>query len=244
MNIGVKANKPAISQDENVVMENGVQIVHMVESNRGYSPRKFTIKKGVPVRWIIDAQAPNSCASALVVPKLDIQKNLEAGENIIEFTPSEIGEIPFSCSMGMYTGSFTVVEDKQSALPFKFIEEAEAKTNPAPAVKKPVAKVVAKKPVAKKVVSKVQVLKATYVNGTGMLPDNFTVKVGLPVRLEVFAKEDGEGCMSTIQVLKLYENVQYFEGGKTIVMEFTPKQKGRYMIACAMNAPHGFIKVE
>ncbi len=87
----------------------GAQTITMTESNRGYSPNHFTIIKDVPVRWIIDAQAPYSCASALIVPSLNIQKQLEPGENTIEFTPTKVGTIPFSCSMGMYTGSFTVI---------------------------------------------------------------------------------------------------------------------------------------
>jgi len=95
---------------ETSVQEEGVQIVRMTESGRGYSPNSFTIKRGQPVRWIIDAQAPYSCASALIVPSLKIQKQLKAGENIIEFTPQETGTIPFSCSMGMYRGKFIVVD--------------------------------------------------------------------------------------------------------------------------------------
>ncbi len=81
----------------------------MTETNRGYQPNSFTIKKGIPVRWIISAQAPYSCASALIVPKYKIRAFLKASENIVEFTPNEIGIIPFSCSMGMYTGSFKVI---------------------------------------------------------------------------------------------------------------------------------------
>ncbi len=96
--------------DPNVLLQNGVQIVHMIESRRGYSPNKFLIKKGIPVKWVIDAQAPSSCASAIILPKLNIERSLMAGENIIEFTPTESGDLPFSCSMGMYSGVFSVVE--------------------------------------------------------------------------------------------------------------------------------------
>jgi len=99
--------------DPNVVMENGVQVVRMKELASGYSPNSFTIQKGVPVKWIIDATAPFSCAASLTMPKFNIRKNLVKGENIIEFTPAEAGRIPFSCSMGMYTGVFNVV-DKNS----------------------------------------------------------------------------------------------------------------------------------
>lgn len=87
-----------------------VQIVNMIETKRGYSPNQLTVIKGRPVRWVIDAQAPYSCASSLIVPSLGIQRQLKPGENIIEFTPKITGEIPFSCSMGMYTGKFIVIE--------------------------------------------------------------------------------------------------------------------------------------
>jgi len=93
-----------------VAREGETQVVRMVESNRGYLPNRFNIIKNKPVRWVIDAQAPYSCASALIVPSLNISKQLQPGENIIEFTPDKIGEIPFSCSMGMYTGVFIVTE--------------------------------------------------------------------------------------------------------------------------------------
>jgi len=87
-----------------------VQIVEMTEGNNGYTPSSFTIIKGQPVRWVIKVDAPYSCATSLVVPSLRIQKQLKRGENVIEFTPDKTGNIPFSCSMGMYTGNFTVVE--------------------------------------------------------------------------------------------------------------------------------------
>ena len=92
-----------------VEIKDGVQIVSMTETSRGYTPNDFTIIKGMPVRWVITANAPYSCASGLIVPSLNIEKQLTPGENTIEFTPSNVGSIPFSCSMGMYTGNFNVV---------------------------------------------------------------------------------------------------------------------------------------
>jgi sulfite exporter TauE/SafE len=86
------------------------QIIEMTEVARGYEPNEFTIKKGVPVEWRIDAQAPFSCAASLVIPKLRIMRYLEAGKNVIEFTPTEAGDLAFSCSMGMYRGVFHVRE--------------------------------------------------------------------------------------------------------------------------------------
>lgn len=112
----VKAEtKNANLNDPNVILENGVQVVRMKQTGGGYSPNRFTIKRGLPVRWIIDSQTPYSCAASLVMPKYNIRRNLVQGENIIEFTPAQTGRIPFSCSMGMYTGSFNVVDENGQA---------------------------------------------------------------------------------------------------------------------------------
>ncbi len=88
----------------------GVQVVKMTQDATGYHPNKFAIKKGVPVKWVVTSHDPYSCAGSLVVPKISLKKNFSAGENILEFTPSETGTIDFSCSMGMYTGRFTVTD--------------------------------------------------------------------------------------------------------------------------------------
>ncbi len=103
-----KINTPDLEIIDNV------RIIRMREHNRGYTPNFFTILKDQPVKWIINAEAPYSCASALVVPSLKIQTQLEAGENILEFTPDKVGEIRFSCSMGMYSGKFVVVDDPKN----------------------------------------------------------------------------------------------------------------------------------
>jgi sulfite exporter TauE/SafE/copper chaperone CopZ len=93
--------------DPNVKMENGIQIVHMEQNAGGYSPNEFTVKKNVPVKWIIKSVYP-SCASSLMVQKLNIRALLTEKEQEFNFTPTESGEIPFSCSMGMYSGVITV----------------------------------------------------------------------------------------------------------------------------------------
>lgn len=96
---------------ENVTLENGVQVVRMTENYQGYTPNSFTVRKGIPVKWIINSEAPFSCASTIVMPKYKINKNLSAGENIIEFTPTEVGSANFSCAMGMYTGTFNIIDN-------------------------------------------------------------------------------------------------------------------------------------
>jgi len=269
-----------IVNDPNVTLENGVQIVHMTESSTGYSPNKFSIKKGVPVKWIIDAQDPFSCASSIVVSKLGINKSLVAGENIIEFTPEETGKLPFSCSMGMYTGAFNVYDGDVATAVETAVTSATPVQNSGSScgASKPVASSgggcggggVASAPssggscgggggcgcgggakiktdtttTSATASAGVQLLKTTYTLATDISPNNFTVKVGKPVRLEILAKDGGVGCMSQIKIQSLYENAQLLEAGKTIIMEFTPTETGSYQITCSMGINRGHIIVE
>jgi uncharacterized protein len=94
----------------NVTLENGVQVVKMTERGNGYSPNSFTVKKGIPVKWVINATNIYSCASSIVSRDLNISTTLQSGENVINFTPQKTGTISFTCSMGMYRGVFTVTE--------------------------------------------------------------------------------------------------------------------------------------
>lgn len=85
-----------------------VQVIEMTQSASGYSPKTLRVKAGIPVRWEITSESSFTCASSIAVPSLGIRTNLQKGENIIEFTPTEAGSIPFSCSMGMYRGTIIV----------------------------------------------------------------------------------------------------------------------------------------
>jgi plastocyanin domain-containing protein len=64
----------------------------------------------VPVKWVINGEQLTSCNNALVVPSLNIEKKLESGQNIINFTPRD-KDINFSCWMGMISGVIKVVDD-------------------------------------------------------------------------------------------------------------------------------------
>ncbi|MEK7521947.1 MAG: sulfite exporter TauE/SafE family protein, partial [Patescibacteria group bacterium] len=108
INIGFSQNIKGTGT--NVSVENGKQIINMDVISGGYSPNQFTIKKGIPVRWVINGKNVFGCQGYFVVPTLNISKALNEGENIIEFTPKETGFINFSCGMGMYRGRIEVID--------------------------------------------------------------------------------------------------------------------------------------
>ncbi len=92
-------------------IKDGKQIVRMAATSSGYSPSKFVVRKNIPVRWEIDGKEIYGCQGTLQSPQAGIQlTNLKEGENVFEFTPKETGYINFSCSMGMFSGQFKVIE--------------------------------------------------------------------------------------------------------------------------------------
>ena len=98
---------PAI---ENAAGSGGpAQEIRMAVSPTEYQPSTLTVKAGQPVRWIVDGTNAQGCTRYLLAQKVGISKSLTKGENIIEFTPTEKGTVPFQCSMGMVRGTINVV---------------------------------------------------------------------------------------------------------------------------------------
>lgn len=88
-----------------------VQIVEMAVTYNGYSPNVLHIKKDIPVKWIIKDKGITGCTSGikLYLPEGTINKDLvQKGDTVIEFTPTNAGELKFSCWMSMVWGKFIV----------------------------------------------------------------------------------------------------------------------------------------
>jgi len=240
--------------DPNVTIENGVQVVRMKQLSSGYSPNKFTIKKGIRVKWIIDGQDSYSCSGFIVMSKMNISKRLSPGENIIEFTPEETGTLKFSCAMGMYTGSFNVVDNSG-----KTIGQANPNiNNNQNTVPSGGCNMGAQKPIIPTTPSPIpsssantgatysdeQIIKTTYTTWRDIQPNTFRVKAGSSVKFLVDVQDNGTGCMSTIMVPGLFNTPLYLQKGEILEMKFTPTQKGDFQITCAMGVPRGTITVE
>jgi len=92
----------------------GVQFVTTTLESGSYTP--IVVQEGIPVRWIIKAEASklNGCNNAIVIPEYGIEKSLGPGDNIIEFTPDEEGNILYTCWMGMISSNIKVVKDINS----------------------------------------------------------------------------------------------------------------------------------
>lgn len=89
-----------------------------------------------------------------------------------------------------------------------------------------------------------RVLRTTYVSlEEDIVPSEFTIQAGMPYTLEVDAKVNGEGCMSTIMVPGLINKPESLRAGSKMTFEFTANRPGTYQITCAMGVPRGTIKV-
>jgi Uncharacterized conserved protein len=109
------AEKPAAQASDNVaVIKDGVQTVTTTLSSGQYEP--IIVQKGIPVKWTIKAPAGsiNGCNGSILIQKFNIQKDLTQGDNVIEFTPTQSGTIPYSCWMGMIRSKITVVDDSSN----------------------------------------------------------------------------------------------------------------------------------
>jgi sulfite exporter TauE/SafE/plastocyanin domain-containing protein/copper chaperone CopZ len=263
------ANSRSVASDPNVNFQNGVQIVRMTQGYNGYSPRSFTIQKGVPVKWIITSTDVNTCAASIFSSQLGLRKILNEGENIIEFTPNNTGTIRFSCSMGMFTGSFNVID---GSISYSNSGGTNNKLATAPAPSNPQAggscggsgggcgyggslknvQTSANTPAIKPDPALVtddsntqtQLIKATYTVNSDIQPNNFTVKANQPVRFEIEAKEDGYGCMGSVALPGLANDYYPLQKDQKTVFNFNPSKTGTYQITCAMGVPRGTITVQ
>ncbi len=104
----ISANK---NESKLNITENGKQIVTITVKNSGYEASTNTLKIGIPAKLILKTDNTFGCSRSFTIPSYNISKLLPTtGTETIDFTPNKLGILTFTCSMGMYTGSFNVVE--------------------------------------------------------------------------------------------------------------------------------------
>jgi len=80
-------------------------------SSKGYEPSSISVKKGQPVKLAFYRADGDNCGGEVVFAKQNIRKKLAVGDTVlIEFTPTEPGEIAFACGMDMLRGKLVVSE--------------------------------------------------------------------------------------------------------------------------------------
>jgi hypothetical protein len=93
----------------------GVQELTLVITPGGYSPIRFAVKKGVPVRLIFRQLGEVGCGNEMIFPSdpnnpVSLTLDNPGDTKVLEFTPQQTGDFQFFCSHQMYRGVMTVYE--------------------------------------------------------------------------------------------------------------------------------------
>lgn len=226
-------------------IEGNVQVVTTNLDSGRYAP--IVVQKGIPVKWNMkaDAQNINGCNETLTIPKYDIQVKLVPGDNIIEFTPDEDGNIPYTCWMGMISSNIKVVSDI-TGVSSSDVEQASSSDSsgalgggccgPAPAGYEN-GKIPTDNIQVAQVKDGQQEVTIT-VNNQGYSPAVVVLQKGVKAKIK-FNPEQINSCTSTI-VFPEYQGQLDLSSQKETPW-LTPEQD--FTFQCGMNMLHGYVKV-
>ena len=197
----------------------------------GFSPNHFVVRRGIPVKWVINGKQVTSCNHRIIVPSLNLEFDVKKGLQTIEFTPTKAGVIPWSCWMGMLHGDFEVIEPPAAPAQPEIAANAPAQpeiavnapTQPAPQPPRPAFQTIEMDVIA-----------------SGYSPNHFILSRGIPVKWVINGKEV-TSCNHRIIVPSLNLEFDVKKGLQTI--EFTPTKAGIIPWSCWMGMLHGDFEV-
>lgn len=84
--------------------QNGTLVLNVID--KGFRPRRLHATANMPLTLTLVTDEVYSCSRAFLIPDIDFGVILPAsGEEVVEIPPQAPGTVmPFTCSMGMYTG--------------------------------------------------------------------------------------------------------------------------------------------
>jgi uncharacterized protein len=85
-----------------------VQELRTYQDEGGYGPADAVITAGLPTKWHVDSRSQYGCSAYIVVPSLNIEVALQAGDNVIDLPALPAGKLDYTCAMGMYYGLIAV----------------------------------------------------------------------------------------------------------------------------------------
>jgi sulfite exporter TauE/SafE/plastocyanin domain-containing protein/copper chaperone CopZ len=242
----------------------GVQRVTTNQHATGYSPENLVIYAGYPTVWTIESTTEATCAASLWAPDLGLRERLRLGPNTINLPALSPGKLRYSCAMGMYGGSITVVEGPADAVGGtpSAAPVAAADPTPAPAASAPAAAAApsgSEDPITRPwsadataapaaeapaptaaATPAVQELR-TFQDDSGYGPGDATITAGIPTTWHVDSRSQ-YGCSAYIVVPSLGIEVVLKPGDNVIDLPALPA--GRLEYTCAMGMYYGLIAIE
>lgn len=88
-----------------------VQVVKLYVQNGDYVLEPSEFKQGMRIRLEADMTKMPGCSRSIVIPAFGISKTVTTSDNSIEFVADKAGTFNIACSMNMYRGSFTVLDN-------------------------------------------------------------------------------------------------------------------------------------
>jgi len=230
-------------------IQGGVQAVTTTMESGRYQP--LIVQKGIPVRWTIKAKTEdlNGCNNPLTIPKYNIQKRLVPGDNLIEFTPDETGNIAYTCWMGMISSNIKVVPDL-SKLSTQDLNQTDGNSNGqlsaggsccsagASATRFQGGRVPTDDIQIAKVINGIQEV-AINVNDQGYSPAAIVLQRGVKTKIK-FIPGKINSCNYRV-VFPEYQGQLDLSKGQTETPEFTATQD--FTFQCGMGMLHGYGKV-
>ncbi len=100
---------------EATVNAEGVQEMTLIVTPGGYSPLRFAVRRGVPVRLTFRQLGQVGCGNELIFPADPQNPSAlalasEHDSKVLEFVPQQLGQFQYYCAHQMYRGVVTVHE--------------------------------------------------------------------------------------------------------------------------------------
>ena len=97
----------------------GVQELNLTITPGGYSPIRFAVQKGIPVKVNFRALGQVGCGNVLIFPSapdthVALELSHEQTLQVLEFTPQVAGDFQFQCTNNCFRGIMTVREGTSS----------------------------------------------------------------------------------------------------------------------------------
>jgi sulfite exporter TauE/SafE len=88
----------------------GTQVVVITATADSYSPDNVEVRAGIPTTLIIHSDHAQGCIRSFVIASRDEQRILPStGDTRIDLGVLQPGQLDYSCVMGMYTGTITII---------------------------------------------------------------------------------------------------------------------------------------
>jgi sulfite exporter TauE/SafE len=105
--VGLVASPPDTAT---VSTQDGRQVVVITATASSYSPDNVEVHAGIPTTLVIRSDHAQGCIRSFVIASRDEQRILPStGDTRIDLGVLRAGQLDYSCVMGMYTGTITII---------------------------------------------------------------------------------------------------------------------------------------